>query len=323
MNNNYNLISAIISTYNRCESLRDTLDSLSLQELNDSFNYEVIVVDNNSKDRTKETVSNYIPKFSGRLRYLFEPRQGRSYALNTGIKEAKGEIIAFTDDDVIVDKKWALNLYLCLYGCGCDAVGGRILPLYPDNTPRWIRENKNILYGPIPLHDYGEDTKIYDTKDKRMLPFIGANQAFKKECLSEMGLFREDLGVGRGAMGEDTEFFRRLEKNNKRLYYCGQALVWHKVEKSRMSLKYIAQWCIQSGRYYAAKDINTARDNAILYFGIPRYLFRKIIGDITSFVRVSNIRSLLISWMTFFTHIGIILEHRRFFLEKKQKDLRS
>jgi len=80
-------ISVIICTYNRCESLKDTLDSLLAQECDGTFNWEVIVVDNNSKDRTKEVVESYMHKFGGKLRYLFEPRQGKSHALNKEIKK--------------------------------------------------------------------------------------------------------------------------------------------------------------------------------------------------------------------------------------------
>lgn len=90
MANNYEpLISIIISTYNRCESLKDTLDSLLNQEIDGSFDYEVIITDNNSKDKTKEVVESCKEKFNGRLRYLFEPQQGKSYALNRAIKESK------------------------------------------------------------------------------------------------------------------------------------------------------------------------------------------------------------------------------------------
>ena len=240
MGESKNFISVVICTYNRCESLKDTLNSLLIQKCEGNFDYEVIVVDNNSKDGTKEVVKEYEERFKGRLKYLFEPRQGLSYARNKGIKEAKGEIIAFTDDDCIVDREWLQNIWECFKRYKCDGLGGRVLPLYPENTPSWMKENKDLLSGPIVSHDYGEEIKIYDLD--KMVPAVGANMAFKKSCFKELGLFREDIGAGKGMVGEDTEFFMRLLRKNKVLYYCGTALIWHKVEEKRMSLRYIGKW---------------------------------------------------------------------------------
>jgi len=268
----YSLISVVICTYNRCESLKDTLDSLLNQEYDGSFDWEVLVVDNNSKDKTKEVVESYKAKFNGRLRYVFEPKQGISYARNKGIEEAKGEIIAFTDDDVIVDKKYLISINNIFSEYNCDAVGGKVLPLYPPNTPKWIKENKEILNGPIPFYDYGDNIRLYT---KAMLPFIGANMAFKRVCVNQCGLFREDLGAPR-TMGEDTEFFRRLEKLNKNILYCGNILVWHKADKTRLNIIYIIKWSIMSGRYAGIKERENQKITFIYYAGIPRYLLRKI-----------------------------------------------
>ena len=74
------LISIIIATYNRSQSLAQTLEDLLNQKLDDTFDYELIVVDNNSKDRTKETVTSFEPKFSGKLRYIFETQPGKPYS---------------------------------------------------------------------------------------------------------------------------------------------------------------------------------------------------------------------------------------------------
>lgn len=305
-----NLISVIIATYNRCESLKDTLESLLSQDCDGSFDYEVIVVDNNSEDKTKELVESYKPKFNGKLRYLFEPKQGVSYAKNKGIEEAKGEIIAFTDDDVVVDRRWLLNICRCFQDYNCDAMGGRVLPLYPPSTSKWIKENRNLLQGPIVAHDYGKTMRIYDTKN--MVPAIGANMAFKKECFNDCGLFRTDIGAGRGTVGDDTEFIRRLERKNKRIYYCGKALVWHKVENERMRLEYIAKWYIMSGRYYVRKTGKIK--GLVYYFGIPRYIFRQLFRDTSLlFLNIFNKRKFLQYFFRIFVNFGQCLEYREIY----------
>lgn len=303
-------VSVIIATFNRCKSLKDTLESLINQECNGSFGYEVVVVDNNSKDKTKEAVESYVLPFNGRLRYLFEPRQGKSYALNAGIKEAEGEIIAFIDDDCLAEKKWLLNMLKCFRIYNCDGIGGRVLPLYQDNTPLWIKENKDILNGPIPLYDYGEDIREYDKQN--MLPFIGANMILKKYCFNKAGLFREDLGAGLGSAGEDTEFFRRLQRNGINLYYCGTALVLHKIEHNRMNLEYIAKWCMHSGSYYAVKEYIEEKNNLIFCFGIPRYLIRTVAQDLFLLpFLIFNRREFIKLYMKFYREIGMIKSYKK------------
>src|SRR5687767_9568917 len=94
--------SIVIATYNRAADLAETLQSLSNLDVADSW--EVVVVDNNSPDNTKETVLKVATNFPVELRYIFEKEQGRSAALNAGIRDAKGEIIVVTDDDVRVEK---------------------------------------------------------------------------------------------------------------------------------------------------------------------------------------------------------------------------
>lgn len=101
-------ISIVICTYNRADILQQTLESFfSLNSLDNNF--ELIVVDNNSTDTTREIVEYFVDQ-NPQVLYRFEKKPGLSQARNTGIKEAKGEIVAFVDDDVFFDKEWYINL---------------------------------------------------------------------------------------------------------------------------------------------------------------------------------------------------------------------
>ena len=84
-----------------------------MQDCEEGFDYEVIIVDNNSKSPRKDILEPYIRKFKGKIVYLSEPKQGKCFAVNTGIKNAKGDIIALTDDDIVADKYWLSNIYRC------------------------------------------------------------------------------------------------------------------------------------------------------------------------------------------------------------------
>ena len=100
------LLDVIIPTYNRHELLARTLDSLLAAQSPPGLEVQVTVVDNNSKDATRQTVESYMEKFAGRLRYVFEVRQGRSFALNAGIESTIGDLVGMIDDDEEIDHRW-------------------------------------------------------------------------------------------------------------------------------------------------------------------------------------------------------------------------
>jgi glycosyltransferase involved in cell wall biosynthesis len=291
------------------------LDSLLIQECDGSFDYEFIVVDNNSKDNTKEILESYIPKFNGKLKYLLESKQGKSFALNLALKEAKGEIVIFTDDDVIVDKSWLNNYFLTFKQNNCDAACGRILPLFNGFTPDWVKKNFDLLMngpGPLLIYDYGIGTYKYDSN--KMMTFFGGNMAFKKELFNSCGYFRTDLGPGSGTSGEgeEIEFLRRVERISDNLYYCGNALVWHKVDNKRTSLRYLAKWWITSGKEAVATECNNNLDTVTFCFGFPRYLIREIMEDSISLIFVIfSMRKILKKWRKIFKNIGKIIGYRR------------
>ncbi len=233
--NNKTLISVIICTYNRCQSLRNTLKRFQEQDANGSFNYEVIVVDNNSKDRTKEVIEEFYNQMDGKIRYLFERRQGRSFALNKGIKEAKGKIIAFMDDDILVDKNWLNNLYNAFKKHNCDAVQGRVL-LY-ELPPKWMWSRRFKRFIEV---DYGETTKKAPVS-------TGANVAFRSEIFKKFGMFNTSLGSGALGFNEDIEFFRRI-RDAAKILYCPEVLVYHVPSPERLTKKYFRRRFYKQGR---------------------------------------------------------------------------
>lgn len=311
-------ISIIIGTYNRCESLKKALGSILALARDGSFNDELIVVDNNSTDATRKVVESYQHRFEGRLRYCFELSQGLNFARNRGIQEAKGDIIVYTDDDVVVSANWISNIsaFFAEYP-DADAVGGRVLPSYPEKSPWWVKKYQDLLIGPILVHDHGDATMVYDRST--MPQFVGANMAFRKKVFAETGGFRTDVGVGTGTMGAETEFFNRLIKHNKKVYYCGKILLWHPVTRDRMTLRYIAKWNIALGRYRFLVDENGATDPTLThYFGISRYLYREIFMQGLSLGgAVFNMQEFLKRWILLARTIGKIQAVRKCHLHKR------
>jgi glycosyltransferase involved in cell wall biosynthesis len=238
-------ITVILCTYNRCQSLANALGSVAASDLSGSAGWEVLVVDNNSKDRTREVVEDFSRRYAGRFRYLFEPRPGKSHALNTGIREARGEILAFMDDDVTVEPAWLQNLTANLHDGDWAGAGGRILPERNFSPPRWLAlEGPYAMGGVLALFDRGDKPGELD-----WAPY-GTNMAFRREMFEKYGGFRTDLGPTPASeiRGEDTEFGRRLVAARQRLRYEPSAVVYHPVPENRLHKEYFLTWWFDFGR---------------------------------------------------------------------------
>src|ERR671912_10224 len=185
--------SIVIATYNRAADLRETLRSLAT--LAPDGPWEVIVVDNNSPDDTRSVVDEEAPRFPVPLRYLFERKQGRSPALNTGIAAALGEIIVTTDDDVRVPVDWLQSGAAGLAELECDYVGGRVLPIWGGPRPAWLPNHSGKQWAVIALLDYGDEPIEFGAR----VP-LGVNMAFRREAFQRAGGFDPDTGRKAGTL---------------------------------------------------------------------------------------------------------------------------
>jgi len=265
-------ISVIICTYNRCDMLATVLRSLAAVDVAPRLSWEVMVVDNNSTDRTREVVEQAVAEGLDNLRYLFEGRQGKSHALNSAIEAAEGEILAFTDDDVTVHPGWLTELKSIFDRNPCLGAGGKIIATFDGTPPSWLRlDISRPFLSPLVSFDHG-DTPCFLREE----PY-GANMAFRKEAFSRYGLFRTDLGPVEGnpmGKGEDSEFASRLLAAGELMMYAADAIIYHPVEKKRMEKKYFEEWYYNFGRASMARA--RLPENFVYWFGVPRFLCRQI-----------------------------------------------
>jgi len=239
-------ITVILCTYNRANCIGSALGSVLASALPSGFEWEVLVVDNNSKDHTRAVIDEFCQRHPTRVRYIFESQQGLSNARNAGIREARGEIIAFTDDDVSVERTWLHNLTCSLHDGTCVGAGGRVCPPHNFVPPDWLTLDGSIMdsSGVLALFNDGNVAGILKK------PPFGANMAFHKSMFAKYGGFRPDLGrCGNNLMGnEDTEFGTRLLAGGERLRYEPAAIVYHPVSKERLNTKYFLSWWFAYGR---------------------------------------------------------------------------
>ncbi len=300
------MISLIICTYNRCASLASALNSLAAMSVPSHMNWELIVVDNNSQDHTRHEVEAFAQRSGLSVRYLFEPRPGKSFALNTGIKEAKGEILAFTDDDIAVDEHWLVEIEKAVQDHDCLAVGGRILPVWHAPKPRWFCEERPFsLRGVIVHYDLGEEVC------EATIPPFGANMAFRKIAFEKYGLFRTDLGPRQGILlrGEETEVFQRLLRAKERVVYAPNAIVHHPVPKERLQKAYAQSFFYNVGK--TEFRVGGAPQGTVCYWGVPRFLFRAIAESFFAWTFSLEPRRRFRNKLRMYHAAGMISESRR------------
>jgi glycosyltransferase involved in cell wall biosynthesis len=242
-------ITLILCTYNRGPILSQTLSSIAASTLPPSVEWEVLVVDNNSSDQTREIVEGFCRQHHAHFRYLFEPRAGKSHALQTGIREAPGDVVAFTDDDVTVEPTWLQNLTAELNSGEWAGAGGRTVLQWPSSIPQWLAIEGPWARHGLPGFDQGREAK------QLIGPPFGANMAFRKEMFAKHGSFRTDLGPSPNRdiprPNEDTEFGRRLIAAGEHLRYEPSAVVYHPVPENRIEKKHLLEWWFDTGRAQA------------------------------------------------------------------------
>jgi glycosyltransferase involved in cell wall biosynthesis len=176
-------ITVILCTYNRSGNLGSTQATFAGSTMPKSVEWEVLVVDNNSTDQKRTVVEGFCRKFPERFRYLSEPQPGKSFALNRGIRETRGDVPAFTDDDVIVVPAWLQNLTVRLQEGHWAGVGGRTLPAEAISPPRWLPlEGRDSMAPILCAHcDWGDKPRELDR------PPYGVNMAFRKAMFDKYG----------------------------------------------------------------------------------------------------------------------------------------
>lgn len=252
-------ITVILCTYNRCGDLACALEHIAASQMPISITWEVLVVDNNSTDQTRDVVEAFERRFPGRFRYVFERTPGKSHALNCGIAESRGEVLAFVDDDVTMEPTWLQNLTTELRAGKLAGVGGRILPPAGFTPPRWLPVSEfGILCAHFDLGDQPSELKR---------PPYGGNMAFRKSVFEKHGGFRLDLGPRPNSQirNEDTEFGRRLLAAGEPLRYEPSAVVYHPVPHGRVTQSYFFSCWFDYGRAM----IREYGERPDLY-GIPR-----------------------------------------------------
>jgi len=255
----------------------------------EGVDWEVLVVDNGSTDATRAAVEAFILEGHSRFRYCFERGPGKTSALNRGIAEARGEILAFTDDDAVVDLQWLTAILETMNRYAADGVGGKVVPIWDAPRPVWLTDRfLNVLA----VLDCGEQVIRLDWKrPPRML--YGVNYAFRRSVFERLGGFNTILG----SRGEDQELFDRLAASGACVIYDPAVVVGHRISADRLTKAYYRDWYLATGRARARLDPGQGRS----VLGVPLYTIRQGIATLGGLVKAvfpPDRDSILASYLT-------------------------
>jgi len=242
-------ISVCVCTYKRPQLLGKLLDSLHKQSfpLNE---FEVVVVDNDKLGSARRAVDESMQlRPALEISYDIEPVQGISYARNRTVALARGELLAFIDDDECANPSWLLNLVHTMDACDADAVLGPVLPLYPAATSAWV-----IRSGFFDRPRFVSGTVIRSEACRTGNALVMAGKVKSRQpkpfddCFAQTG-------------GEDQDLFRWLEDQGCRFVWCDQAVVQEEVPEDRLKLGYMLKRGLRGSSSYW-QIINQKRSRA-------------------------------------------------------------
>jgi glucosyl-dolichyl phosphate glucuronosyltransferase len=258
-------LDVIIATHNRCSLLKKALFSLLEAVVPAGLQVKITVVDNNSSDQTAQVVMDAASDAHLPIQYLFEPRKGKPFAVNTGIACTNGELVGFIDDDERIDSSWYVHIVKAFRESSLGFIGGPYIPDWAAAAPKWLpRQAKGVIgcfeFGSTPMR-YG--TEVPDAT------LFGGNAILRRSVLAQVGPYRTDLQPH-----EDQEMFERLLASGFQGMYLPELVIHHWIPRDRLQKRYFRAWMWRAGLLYAC--MHDSDGGAKRIAGVPLYVFKKM-----------------------------------------------
>ncbi len=281
-------LSIIVPSWNRAPQLEPLLTSLLDQDTG-GVRYDIVVVDNNSTDDTRRVVERIAADApAGQVRYLFEPRQGVSYARNAGVAATAAPIVAFVDDDGIAGRDWVRSMKRAFDDHPeADCIGGRITPRWVTPRPSWLTAPHA---GPIAVQDRPE--AAYLNAGQASMCLLSANLGCRRVAFDAVGGFSPDY-----PRGQDREFELRLWRAGRQGLYLPEMEISVEVPAERLERRYHRRWQATTGKYHARMRFRDSlslegalieeRPDVRRLWGSPLFLYRECLEHLAGFVRAA------------------------------------
>jgi glycosyltransferase involved in cell wall biosynthesis len=212
------------------------------------------------------------------VRYRFEKRQGQAYARNAGIEEARGRVLAFTDDDTLPAANWVAGLMAKMASGDLDGVGGSVLPLWEESPPVWLTRRPHLWF--CLALTRAQEPMLLTYPVRAMALIVGANMAFKRTIFEQFGGFDTALGH-RGHMPygqEETAFVNELLKSGRAIAFDPEIRVSHRITRRRMRRSFFVRRVFCHEAASAWLEPAGAPSGVTMLFGVERWRYRSLIG---------------------------------------------
>ena len=266
-------ITVAICTWNRARLLDLTLSEMRQLRIPDGIEWELLVVNNNCTDDTDEVIARHARHLP--LQRLLERKQGHSHARNCAVDAASGELLIWTDDDVLVDPLW-LSEYVQVARAHPGAVyfGGTVDPWFETDPPKWIGRHMRELAGPYVICQHGPVVRPLGLSDW----VVSASMAFRTEVLRQ---FRFDPRLGRVqdqlVGGDDCAMLERVKSSGYRGFWVGTARVRHFIPSERLTAAFLWRWYLGAGHTAVRQGRIAAVTPHIS--GAPRWAVRQYVQE--------------------------------------------
>lgn len=240
------LICVCLCTYRRPQ-LAQTLASIAAQQLPRDYEVAISIADNDPKGSGKAIVDRFRQQTTLDISYQIQPVKNIALTRNASVSNAKGDWLAFIDDDEVADNDWLASLLACAAKYDADAVVGQVNTIYPAQTPTWIRDGDLL----------GRQTAVTGT---RINVGLTGNALVKRASMPDRyAPFDPDLGT---TGGEDSAFFLSIHCAGGRIVTCREAIVSETAESHRLNADYLLAQATRVGETYARTFIAPARGAA-------------------------------------------------------------
>lgn len=266
-------VSVILCTYNNADRLRITLNAFCRLNRPEGVEWELVAVNNNSTDETEHVIHSFADRLP--VAYVYEPKQGKSRALNTGLHAAGGDLIVFTDDDVKPSPGW-LIAYWDAYRERPEGYyfGGPIESEFEDEPPD--DDLLDVAMPSVAGLNYGPEPSEEDF-------FVGANWACPSKYLGKVDPFNERLGLRlkagkeKPSVGEETEVMANLRKNDIKGWYIPEAKIIHYVPDKKCNIEHVVSRMVEQ-----KVDIESKSKYPSKVFGVPVGMYKAAIEHLIS-----------------------------------------
>lgn len=250
-------ISVCICTYQRPDLLKRLLEAVARQKSDGTFSFSIVVVDNDRTESARQTVAEFAERFSVQITYQVEATPNIAMARNLVVANAKGNFLAFIDDDEFPLEDWLLNMIQACRKHDVAGVLGPVLPHFDTPPPAWL--TKGGFYD-RPRHETGF---VLGWQESRT-----GNVLLRREIIDGSGeVFRTEFGTG----GEDQDFFRRMMENGHRFVWCDEGPAYETVPPHRWSRKFLLQRALLRGKTTCRHRQNLLKNIAKSLVAVPLY----------------------------------------------------